>query len=328
MTSRRRTVEVFSLSFLDCICCGFGAIILLLVLTEVSQPLELEKSRRNLDGQVRALEAQLNIIRGETDELNRQLQGSRKTLEQERGKLARLSGDLTNIRGQYAGSRQDASVTNIVEAELTSAYQTLTAEMQRLLQERAKRPPTEAIGGIPIDSEYVIFIIDTSASMTTNHWDVNLAIVDEILSLYPRVKGLQVMNDQGTYMFEGTKGKWLTDSKEQRDQIRKRARSWHAFSQSNPVPGMEEAVRTYWAPDKRISAFVLGDEFTGDSIQAALDSIGNLNKPAPNGRRPVRIHAIGFPEGGDMSPFTNIRFSALMRLVCEQNNGTFVGMKQ
>jgi hypothetical protein len=164
--------------------------------------------------------------------------------------------------------------------------------------------------------------------MTSNHWDVNLAIVDEILSIYPHVKGLQVMNDQGTYMFEGTKGKWLVDSKDQRDEIRKRAKRWHAFSQSNPVPGMEEAVRTYWAADKRISAFVLGDEFTGDSIQAALDSIGNLNKPAPDGRRPVRIHAIGFPEGGDMSPFTNIRFSALMRLICEQNNGTFVGMKQ
>jgi hypothetical protein len=41
----------------------------------------------------------------------------------------------------------------------------------------------------------------------------------------------------------------------------------------------------------------------------------------------VRIHAIGFPEGLGMSPDTNIRFSALMRLVCSQNNGTFVGLK-
>lgn len=326
--NRRRTVEVFSLSFLDCICCGFGAMILLLVLTEVHQPLELEKSRKNLEGQVRALDAQLHEIRGETDELNRQLQGSRETLAREREKLARLAGDLTNIRGRYSGSRQEASVTNILETELTSAYQTLSAEMERLLKERAKRPPTEAVGGIPIDSEYVIFIIDTSASMTTNHWDVNLQIVDEILSLYPKVKGLQILNDQGTYMFEGTKGKWLTDSKEQRDEIRRRAKHWHAFSQSNPVPGMEEAVRRYWASDKRISVFVLGDEFTGDSIQAALDSIGGLNKPGPDGRRPIRIHAIGFPEAPDMSPFTNIRFSALMRLICEQNNGTFVGMKQ
>ena len=29
---RRRQTQVFSLSFLDCICCGFGAIILIFVL--------------------------------------------------------------------------------------------------------------------------------------------------------------------------------------------------------------------------------------------------------------------------------------------------------
>ncbi len=34
----RRDVEVFSLSFLDVMCCGFGAIILLLVLVKVGEP--------------------------------------------------------------------------------------------------------------------------------------------------------------------------------------------------------------------------------------------------------------------------------------------------
>ncbi len=96
---RRRSVEVFSLSFLDCICCGFGAIILLLVLTEVGRPVVLEKSRRNLDGQVRALTDKLYAIQGETTELTRELEGSRATLEQERQKLARLAGDLSAIRG-------------------------------------------------------------------------------------------------------------------------------------------------------------------------------------------------------------------------------------
>lgn len=324
---RRRAVEVFSLSFLDCICCGFGAIILLLVLTEIGRPVELEKSRKNLDGQVRALTEKLYAIQGETDELTRKFEGSRVSLEQERQKLARLSGELSAIQGQYASSTQDASVTNHVEGELVSAYQKLSAEMQRLLQQRAKRPAMEAIGGIPVDSEYVIFVVDTSDSMTDNHWDANLAIIDEILGFYPHVLGMQIMNDQGTYMFEGAKGQWLTDSPEERAEIRKRARHWAAFSQSNPVPGMEEAIRTYWAADKRISVFVLGDEFTGKSIQAALDSITALNKPGADGRRPVRIHAIGFPEGEGMSPYTNIRFSTLMRLVCSQNNGTFVGLK-
>ena len=96
----------------------------------------------------------------------------------------------------------------------------------------------------------------------------------------------------------------------------------------NRVPGMEEAIRSYWSLDRRVSLFVLGDEFTGDSIQSALDSIGNLNKPDANGRRPIRIHAIGFPEGPGMSAFTNIRFAALMRLVTAENNGTFVGLRQ
>jgi hypothetical protein len=325
--NRRRQVEVFSLSFLDCICCGFGAIILLLVLTEVNQPVELEKSRKNLNGELRDLTQQAYALRGETDELNRELQGSRQTLERERRKLAHLSGDLTHIQGQYASSRQDASVSNTSEGELVAAYQKLSAQMQRLLKQHAKRPAAAPIGGIPVDSEYIIFVIDTSDSMTNNHWDANVAIIDEILNLYPHVLGMQVMNDQGTYMFESTKGQWLSDSKEQRAEIHRRARRWPAFSESNPVPGMQEAIRTYWAADKRISVFVLGDEFTGSSIQAALDSISALNKPAPDGRRPVRIHAIGFPEGADMSPLTNIRFSALMRLVCAQNNGTFVGLK-
>jgi hypothetical protein len=325
---RRRSVEVFSLSFLDCICCGFGAIILLLVLTDYNRPAKIEASRVSLQAQLRNLQQQLQIVRGESDDLERQLQGRVDTLQRERHKLEHLAGDLSSIQGQYTASKQEASVTNTIEAELVAAKEKLTAEMMRLLKDRANRPATEAIAGIPIDSEYVIFVIDTSSSMTTNHWDVNLAIIDEILGMYPHVKGLQVMNDQGTYMFTGTKGRWLEDTPAQRTEIRTRAKHWHAFSQSNPVPGMEEAVRSYWALDKRVSVFVLGDEFTGDSIQAALDSIGNLNKPAPDGRRPVRIHAIGFPEGGDMSPFTNIRFSALMRLICEQNNGTFVGMKQ
>jgi hypothetical protein len=325
---RRRNVEVFSLSFLDCICCGFGAIILLLVLTDYQRPAKIEASRVNLQGQLRDLQQQLQVIRGESDDLARQLQGRIDNLQRERHKLEHLSGDLSSIQGQYSASQQEASVTNTIESELVAAKQKLSAEMLRVLKDHASRPATEAIAGIPIDSEYIIFIIDTSASMTTNHWDVNLAIIDEILGLYPHVKGLQVMNDQGTYMFTGTKGRWLEDTPEQRAEIRTRAKHWHAFSQSNPVPGMEEAIRTYWAADKRVSAFVLGDEFTGDSIQAALDSIGTLNKPDANGRRPVRIHAIGFPEGPGMSPFTNIRFAALMRLVTEQNNGTFVGMRQ
>jgi len=322
----RRTVEIFSLSFLDCICCGFGAIILLLVLTEYGQPIQIEESRAQLNGQLQLLEAQLHEIRGETDQLNRELKGKIDELRAEQGRVASLAGDLTDISGQYAASKKEASVTNTVEGELVSAYQTLTEEMKRVLKSHASRPKSEAIGGIPVDSEYIIFIVDTSASMTSAHWTEAQQIVQEILSIYPTVKGMQIMDDEGKVMIPGTRGQWITDSPEQRQQIVSRMDKWRAFSNSSPVEGIEEAIKTYWANDRRISLYVLGDEFTGDSIQKALDDVSAINKPDQDGRRMVRIHAVGFPEGPRMSAFTSIRFSALMRLMCEQNNGTFVGI--
>ncbi len=322
----RRTVEIFSLSFLDCICCGFGAIILLLVLTEYGQPIQIEERRVKLNGQLQLLDEQLHTLRGETDQLNRELMGRLELLQKERQRLAQLAGDLTDVSGQFSASRKEASVTNIVETELVSAYQTLTEEMKRVLKNQAARPKSEAIGGIPIDSEYIVFIVDTSASMTSGHWSEAQAIVQEILSIYPKVKGMQIMDDEGKVMIGGTRGQWLTDSTAQRNQIVDRMKRWRAFSNSSPVEGIEEAIRTYWAIDKRVSLYVLGDEFTGDSIQRALEAVSAINRPDKAGRRLVRIHAIGFPESPGMTPFTNIRFSALMRLMCEQNNGTFVGI--
>jgi hypothetical protein len=325
---KRHSVEVFSLSFLDCICCGFGAIILLLVLTEYGDPIQLKEQSETLNGQIKTLQAQLQEIRGESDLLNQELEGKEDLKAKAQMRMQQLAGDLTNINGQFSASKKEASVTNIVEGELVSAYQTLTEEMKRLLKEQASRPKSEAIGGIPIDSEYIIFIVDTSASMTSFHWDQAQATVKEILSIYPKVKGMQIMSDQGSVLIGGTKGQWLTDSTAQRDQIVARMKSWRAFSKSSPVEGIETAIRLYWSMDKRISLYVLGDEFTGDSIQQALDAVGNINRPDKSGRRIVRIHAIGFPEGPGMTPFTSIRFSALMRLMCEQNNGTFVGITQ
>jgi hypothetical protein len=322
----RRTVEIFSLSFLDCICCGFGAIILLLVLTEYGQPIQVEESRTRLNGQAKLLDEQLHDIRGETDLLNRELKGRLEELQKEKMRLARLAGDLTDVGGQFAASKKEASATNTVEGELVSAYQTMTEEMKRLLKDQASRPKSEAIGGIPIDSEYVIFIVDTSASMTSGHWTEAQQVMQEILNIYPKVKGMQIMDDEGKVMIGGSRGQWLTDTSVQRKQIIDRMRNWRAFSNSSPVEGIEEAIKVYWAADKRISLYVLGDEFTGDSIQKALDDVGKLNKVDKDGRRLVRIHAVGFPEAPGMTPFTSIRFSALMRLMCEQNNGTFVGI--
>ncbi|MGD9597166.1 MAG: VWA domain-containing protein [Steroidobacteraceae bacterium] len=324
MKLARRDAEVFSLSFLDCICCGFGAIILLLVLSEFGQPVVIEKSRKQLDGQVLALQKELHEIRGETAELNREMQGRVDRLRKEKLNLARVSGEISSVKGQFEASRQDAAVANIVEGELVAAYESLTEDLKQLQKQSRRRPPTEAVGGIPIDSEWIIFVIDTSGSMLSAHWETAQEVLKEILDIYPRVRGLQVLDDEGKPMFGGTRGQWLQDNPTQRARIVNTMRNWRAFSDSDPVQGIQEAVAKYWAIDKRISVYVIGDEFTGDSIQKALDAVDKANPPDANGRRRVRIHAIGFPEGPGMPPFTSIRFAALMRAMCDRNGGTFV----
>lgn len=324
---RRRDTEIFSLSFLDCICCGFGAIILLLVISEFGEPVVIEKSRKDLQQQVLDLQKQLFEIRGETEELNRQMKGRIDLLQLARLNLARASGDMTKISGQYKASKTDSSVSTIVETELTAAFQSLSTEQEKLLAKsrERRRIRTEAVGGIPVDSQYVIFVVDTSGSMQGSHWETANEVMREVLDIYPRLKGLQIVDDNGKEMFQGTRGTWMTDDSRLRARIVERMKTWQAFSDSDPTDGIEIAIRNYWAPDKRISIYVVGDEFTGDSIQKALDNVTRVNRTDDQGRRRVRIHGIGFPEGG-MAPYTNIRFSALMRAMCEQNNGTFVGI--
>ena len=326
MKLKRREAEIFSLSFLDCICCGFGAIILLLVLTDVDQPVLIERATASMNASILRLQEELFDLRGETDELHRELQGRINELRAQRSRLVRLQADLTTVQGEFAASTGNAAVANIVENELVAAYQELSAEMKRLQEQPRARPAQAAVGGIPIDSEYVVFIIDTSASMVSNHWESTLQIMKETLDIYPRVKGMQVMNDQGRMMFEtGPPGRWLTDSADLRNRIRDRLPNWTPFSRSNPVPGIERALQLYRAPGQRVGIYVIGDEFAGDSMQNAVESIGKLN--AADGQRPrARIHAIGFPQGAGMAPFTNVQFSALMRVVTARNGGTFVGI--
>ncbi|MEM8768559.1 MAG: VWA domain-containing protein, partial [Pseudomonadota bacterium] len=146
--------------------------------------------------------------------------------------------------------------------ELAAAKQTLSEEMQRLLGADFRRS-TDLVGGIAVDSEYIIFVIDTSGSMYNAAWSQVLQKVEETLAIYPQVKGIQVMNDMGDYMYPRYAGEWLPDSPSRRRGIIQRLQSWNPFSNSSPVEGIQVAVNTYYDPDKLISIYVFGDDFTG-----------------------------------------------------------------
>jgi hypothetical protein len=274
------------------------------------------------------LQEELFNLRGESTILDRELKQVSQDAASTKMELAELQGDLNKIRGQYEASKQDEEAT-IDEGELRAARQRLTEEMKRLLP-YYRRSDNDAVAGIPVDSEYIIFVIDTSNSMINYNWGLVQRKLREALDAYPEVKGMQIMNDDGHYMFPEYAGQWIPDTPGRRQAVVSRMRTWYAQSDSNPVDGIQAAIETYWAADRKISIYVFGDDFAGNiNIDAVVQTIDRRNRVGADGERLVRIHGVGFPRGfrgGGEIPKSAGDFAAVMRVLCDRNGGTFVAL--
>ncbi|MBU2098076.1 MAG: VWA domain-containing protein [Gammaproteobacteria bacterium] len=318
-----------TIAFLDVISCGFGAMILLLLITDRSNPVTLEFSETQLDQPVAALQETLFEIRGETEILNRDLNARREQLSAYRERVALLQQELSNVQGRFQTSNEMSDENVDEENRLAIARQSLSEEMQRLLGSEFTRT-NNVIGGIPVDSEYIIFIIDTSGSMFYNAWPRVLEMITEVLDIYPEVKGIQVMNDMGDYMFPAYRNQWIPDTSARRQAIISTLRNWSPFSNSSPVEGITRAISTFYTPGQKVSLYVFGDDFLpGGSITRVVETVDRINQLDNQGSRLVRIHAIGFPVLFDLDPRYQdslYRFAHLMRELAERNGGSFVGL--
>ncbi|MFZ0255441.1 MAG: VWA domain-containing protein [Gammaproteobacteria bacterium] len=329
MARHRRATEGLGLSFLDAIFCAFGAIVLLSVIVKGVEPQVLERTTEDLQATESRLQRELVAIRGETAALRRDLVSRQTQLAEERARVARLQGDLSTVEGRFAAAKDMSAVQNILQGKLAAARQALTEEMRRLASQVGSSGRDKRVGGIPVDSEYIIFVIDTSGSMYEYAWSLLAQKITETLAIYPRVKGIQVMNDMGTYMFSQYARKWIPDTPARRKAIVSRLQSWHPFSNSSPVEGIQASIQGFYATDKKISIYVFGDEFTGGSIDAVVSAVDSLNSADATGNRRVRIHAVGFPvqfSRPEPLQVTGIRFATLMRILAQRNGGAFVGL--
>ena len=326
--ARRRAAEEFSLSFLDVICCGFGAVILLLMITKTVQPQIIEASTVNMEGKLADLQEQIYEIRGESVVLNRDLNAKHEQLSEYTERIAILQGQLASTRSQYDSIQVETNSNDVITEQLAIARQQLSDEMKRLLGSQYLSK-NNLIGGIPVDSEYIIFIIDTSGSMFSYAWARMIEEIQATLAIYPEVKGIQVMNDMGQYMFSRYRGQWIPDTPGRRKVIMQNLRNWNVFSNSSPVEGITAAIRTFYDPGKKISLYVFGDEFTGESIAQVVETVDRINRTDAEGNRLVRIHGVGFPVQFIRAPHlqtTGIRFATLMRELAYRNGGTFVAL--
>ncbi len=158
----KRNISEISISFLDVISCGFGAIVLLLLIAKTvdSSFSQTEKDPTLLS--IPIIQKKLFEIRGEINVLKEALRYKEDRLQNARKKVASLEQEIIE-------NQQKNSVFADEQAKLELAQQSLSDEMRRLVRIQ-KKSKKDAIGGIPVDSEYIVFIIDTSGSMSNFAW--------------------------------------------------------------------------------------------------------------------------------------------------------------
>ncbi|MAA55730.1 MAG: hypothetical protein CMK43_11360 [Porticoccaceae bacterium] len=211
---------------------------------------------------------------------------------------------------------------------------TFYEEEKNRLETRRVVTAENQVGGIPLDSEYIIFLIDSSGSMKQMK-----AAVDQqfraILDTYPRVKGLQVVNNKGQYLYPETAGGWVEDTEARRKEILAKYVLWSSDIQSDPTEGLVAAVQTYSRQEKELCIFVLGDDYqTFADIGRLIEAIDVLQKKSSNGKPKIRIHGMGFPWLlKQMENFSDVRlyeqavkYAALMRNLSARSNGAFIGL--
>ena len=303
-----------STSFLDIIACGFGAIVLLVLLAKDSPDPSVHDAQ--------AATARLDALAAEMTRRDEAMSRIREIQEQIAREKTRISlgTEMINLTEQNL---------NDVDRRINEHEQRIVALKENINQaSKEKKPPApspkiENVGGIPVDRKYVVFVIDTSGSMQ-QIWPRVMSQVESLLEAHPEVEGFQVMNDSGSHLISSYARRWIPDSPARRTSVLRAIKNWTAMSYSDPIPGIKAALRAYSSYRKDLSIYVMGDEYSGGSYDIPLQQISRLNTDPKTRKSQARIHGIGF--FNPLTPVTNQQYSTLMREVARQNGGAFVAV--
>lgn len=315
MKKKPREFDIFTLSFLDIISCGFGAVVLLVLIskTDISPISTVEEDARGLLERVLSAEAQNSSLQAELSSVQDAMSSKRMLLKS----MESLSSDAS--QQQQAVQQQVAAVKDDV-----AGLEAVQNSLQRLKQSNLSRSTTDVrddeVGGIPVDSDYVVFIIDTSGSMR-DIWGRVTKEVENIIKIHPKIKGFQIINDNGAHLLSSYQGRWIPDTPQRRKSVIDLFKTWKSASNSSPIEGLEVALKTYVNPNVKVSIYIFGDDYTGSSFDPVIDALVKLNTNKVTGARLARVHGVGF-----LSQYSTNRYATLMREVARRNDGTFIAL--
>jgi hypothetical protein len=178
IAKKRREVEVFSLSFLDCICCGFGAVLLVFILT-ISQKANFDKTDiEDLRKRAQAVEREIIVSQAELDRLARILSMAQIELTDITAKNSRDELRLTEQQKQLLLMLQQTGAMKDALAALLGEKKSLpTEEVAPLPVPNIDR--RQYLTGVKLNGEFVVFVVRSSGSMLDETIDAAASRLDD-----------------------------------------------------------------------------------------------------------------------------------------------------
>lgn len=176
--ARRRNVEVFSLSFLDVICCGFGAVILFYTIISAQSGIERTRQAEDLAAEVSRLEEE--VLTGA-----RNLVRLRNTLQRTESETVSATSRATQLIEELQRRREESSLYDASTLAKRERIERLKADV-RALESSTRRleasaqvetPRADRVGagrslasrryitGLTLKGKRILVLVDRSASM-------------------------------------------------------------------------------------------------------------------------------------------------------------------
>ncbi len=243
MARKKRSTEVFSMSFLDCMSCGFGAVILFFMIIN-------SQSKANVD-QTRAIQSQADKLEIEILEGQKDLALARTSIQKLETEELELKDKISNIEAlieklKVELAEYDKNTLAKIEAKekLQSDIKSLQDEVNRLLLLKKKEESAgervrafkgegdrQYLTGLKLGGERTLILVDCSASMLhetivniirrknlpdsqklmSRKWRQVVASVDWLSSQFKEGSEYQIykFNNIAVPVLNGTSGLWL-----------------------------------------------------------------------------------------------------------------------
>jgi hypothetical protein len=244
---KRRAFEVFTLSFLDCICCGFGAVVLFYTIVQAQKGSQEILRIDQLTGEVSKLEEEVKVGTLHLVQVRNTLEKTDEDATVAQARALRVAAELKQRREQSSTYDEESLARRAHINQLKADIKSLEEGVKRLqggaldkapAGERVKafrgRGNRKYISALQMKGKRILILLDTSASMmdediakvirmrnqpeplrrAAQKWRRALDIVEWITAQLPDNSQFQVIgfSTKAKVVQANTAGQWLSSN--------------------------------------------------------------------------------------------------------------------